>query len=302
MNGRPGHPIPRRRWGIAVLLGVSVLFNYFDRLALSVAGPSLRQELHLDALTLGVLFSAFSWSYAALQIPSGMILDRFGVTRVGRIGIMLWGVASAITALSGGYGGILLARLLLGAAEAPSFPLNSKAVGHWFPRAERSTATAMFDGMAKFSQVVGVPLVAVALVWFGWRGAFWMTAGLSFLFLIVFWICYRDPSEDAHLSPVEHDYILAGGAVPEGQRRRRHCADAGLHPYPPEGVGADAWLRLLRLFQLAVCFVAADLFRADHERQPAEISQLHHAALVHRHRRAVRHRRMAGRSSGAAGS
>ena len=88
MNGRPGHPIPRRRWGIAVLLGVSVLFNYFDRLALSVAGPSLRQELHLDALTLGVLFSAFSWSYAALQIPSGMILDRFGVTRVGRIGIM----------------------------------------------------------------------------------------------------------------------------------------------------------------------------------------------------------------------
>ena len=217
MNGRPGHPIPRRRWGIAVLLGVSVLFNYFDRLALSVAGPSLRQELHLDALTLGVLFSAFSWSYAALQIPSGMILDRFGVTRVGRIGIMLWGVASAITALSGGYGGILLARLLLGAAEAPSFPLNSKAVGHWFPRAERSTATAMFDGMAKFSQVVGVPLVAVALVWFGWRGAFWMTAGLSFLFLIVFWICYRDPSEDAHLSPVEHDYILAGGAVPEGR-------------------------------------------------------------------------------------
>ena len=166
----------------------SVLFNYFDRLALSVAGPSLRQELHLDALTLGVLFSAFSWSYAALQIPSGMILDRFGVTRVGRIGIVLWGVASVITALSGGYGGILLARLLLGAAAAPSFPLNSKAVGHWFPRAERSTATAMFDGMAKFSQVVGVPLVAVALVWFGWRGAFWMTAGLSFLFLIVFWI------------------------------------------------------------------------------------------------------------------
>ena len=181
MNSRPGHPISRRRWGIAVLLGVSVLFNYFDRLALSVAGPSLRQEFHLDALTLGVLFSAFSWSYAVLQIPSGMILDRFGVTRVGRIGIMLWGVASAITALSGGYGGILIARLLLGAAEAPSYPLNSKAVGHWFPRAERTTATAMFDGMGKFSQVVGVPLVAVALVRFGWRGAFWMTAGLSFL-------------------------------------------------------------------------------------------------------------------------
>ena len=85
--------------------------------------------------------------------------------------------------MAGGYGGIFVARLLLGAAEAPSFPLNSKAIGHWFPRSERSTATSMFDGMAKFSQVVGVPLVAVALVTFGWRGAFWMTSVLSLLFL-----------------------------------------------------------------------------------------------------------------------
>ena len=220
-------PVTRRRWGIAVLLGASVLFNYFDRLALSVAGPQLRIDLHLDAFTLGVLFSAFSWSYAILQIPSGMILDRYGVTRVGRIGILLWGVASAITAMAGGYAGILVARMLLGAAEAPSFPLNSKAVGHWFPRSERSTATAMFDGMAKFSQVVGVPLVAVALVTFGWRGAFWMTAVLSFAFLIVFWKVYRDPSEDERLSPTEYEYILSGGAVREGHSSNSSTAMLG---------------------------------------------------------------------------
>ncbi len=195
---------PRRRWGIAILLGSSVLINYFDRLSLSVAGPQLRTELHLDPLTLGLLFSAFSWSYTVLQIPSGVILDRFGVTWVGRIGIFLWGVASAITAMAGGYAGIFVARMLLGAAEAPSFPLNSKAVGLWFPRGERSTATALFDGMAKFSQVVGVPLVAVTLVLWGWRGAFAMTSILSFLFLIVFWVRYRDPSADARLSLAEH--------------------------------------------------------------------------------------------------
>lgn len=124
---------------------------------------------------------------------------------------------SSGSAMSGGYGGILVARLLLGAAEAPSFPLNAKAVGHWFPRAERSTATAMFDGMAKFSQVVGVPLVAFALVIFGWRGAFWMTSFLSFVFLLAFWIRYRDPSDDERLSPVEREYILSGGALPEGR-------------------------------------------------------------------------------------
>jgi MFS transporter, ACS family, D-galactonate transporter len=217
MSASQVQPAGRRRWGIAVLLGVSVLFNYFDRLALSVAGPQLTIDLHLDAFALGVLFSAFSWSYAILQVPSGMILDRYGVKYVGRIGILLWGVASAITAMAGGYGGILVARMLLGAAEAPSFPLNSKAVGHWFPRSERSTATSMFDGMAKFSQVIGVPLVALVLVSFGWRGAFWTTAALSFAFLIAFWAFYRDPSEDERLSPAEHAYILAGGAMSEGR-------------------------------------------------------------------------------------
>jgi len=217
VSGAASAAIPKRRWGIALLLGASVLINYFDRISLSVVGPQLRQEFHINALQLGVLFSAFAWSYAILQIPSGMLLDRFGVTRVGRIGIFLWGVASTIMALAGGYGGILVARMLLGIAEAPSFPLNSKAVGHWFPRHERSLATALFDGTAKFSQVVGVPLIAVALVIMGWRGAFAMTAMLSFLFLIVFWFVYRDPSEDERLSQAEHEYILAGGAAPEGR-------------------------------------------------------------------------------------
>jgi ACS family D-galactonate transporter-like MFS transporter len=172
-----------------MLLGASVLINYFDRLNLSVAAPQLRIELHLDPLTLGFLFSAFNWSYAVLQIPSGILLDRVGVTWVGRVGILLWGIASAITAMAGGYVGIFAARLLLGAAEAPSFPLNSKAIGLWFPRSERSTGTSMFDGMAKFSQVLGVPLVAVAMVTWGWRGAFWMTSIMSFLFFGVF--CWR---------------------------------------------------------------------------------------------------------------
>ena len=217
MRGAASAAIPKRRWGIALLLGASVLINYFDRISLSVVGPQLRQEFHINALQLGVLFSAFAWSYAILQIPSGMLLDRFGVTRVGRIGIFLWGVASTIMALAGGYGGIFVARMLLGIAEAPSFPLNSKAVGHWFTRHERSLATELFDGTAKFSQVVGVPLIAVALVIMGWRGAFATTAALSFLFLIVFWSVYRDPSEDERLSRAEHEYILAGGAAPEGR-------------------------------------------------------------------------------------
>ena len=216
MDASPLPPVPRRRWWIGILLGSGILVNYFDRINLSVAGPQLQQAFNLDAAQLGWLFSAFFWSYALLQIPTGLILDRFGVTPVGRIGAGLWWVATGLTALAGGFGGLLVARVLLGVAEGPAFPGNAKATGYWFPRQERAMATAIFDAAAKFSNVIGAPLVAVSVVAFGWRGAFWATAALSFIYFVAFWVFYRDPSADTHLSPAEREYIRAGGATPEG--------------------------------------------------------------------------------------
>ena len=135
--------VPRLRWRNAGLIGAGVLINYFDRISLSVAGPQLQQTLGLSSAELGWLFSGFFWTYALSQIPAGMILDRWGVTRVGRWSAFLWGVASAITAVSSGFAGIFAARALLGIAEAPSFPANSKATGYWFPRQERASSTAL---------------------------------------------------------------------------------------------------------------------------------------------------------------
>jgi MFS family permease len=150
-----------------------------------------------------------------------MVLDRFGPTKVGRWGAFLWGVASVITAFSSGFAGIFAARILLGVAEAPAFPVSSKATGYWFPRNERGLATAIFDAAAKFSNVIGVPLVAITVVSAGWRWGFALTAALSFLYFIAFTWLYRDPSADKRLSKAEYDYIQRGGAAPEGP------ADAG---------------------------------------------------------------------------
>ncbi len=208
--------VPRRRWGIGVLLGSGILVNYFDRINLSVAGPSLQHAFGLTPAQLGWLFSAFFWSYALSQIPIGLILDRFGVTPIGRIGAVFWTVATGLTALAGGYGGLIAARVLLGIAEAPAFPGNAKATGYWFPRSERSLATALFDAAAKFSNVIGAPLVAFSVIQYGWRGAFWGTAVLSLIYTIGFWVFYRDPSADPKLSPEERAYIHAGGAAREG--------------------------------------------------------------------------------------
>ncbi len=212
--------VPRRRWGIGVLLGIGILINYFDRINLSVAGADLERAFHIGPAELGLLFSAFFWSYALLQVPGGMVLDRFGVKWVGRWSALLWSIASAVTALANGLGIILVARVLLGIAEAPAFPASQKATGYWFPRQERARSTAIFDSAAKFSNVIGVPIVGLAIVSLGWRWGFWITAILSFGYFIVFWVRYRDPSDDARLSAAERDYIKAGGAVPEGQADR----------------------------------------------------------------------------------
>ena len=217
MNAFTAKIIPRLRWRIGGLIGAGVLINYFDRISISVAGPQLQQAFSLTPAELGLLFSAFFWSYALLQIPAGLVLDRFGVTRVGRWGALLWGIASTLTACASGFAGIFLARILLGIAEAPSFPANSKATGYWFPRKERALSTALFDAAAKFSNVIGVPLVALAVVYLGWRWGFGIVAALSFVYFIAFYVIYRDPSKHHKLTAEEHHYITSNGATPEGQ-------------------------------------------------------------------------------------
>jgi MFS family permease len=209
--------IPRLRWRIAALIGSGVLINYFDRISISVAGPQLERAFHLTPVDLGVLFSAFFWSYALLQIPVGLVLDRFGVTRVGRWSAFLWTAASALTACAGGFAGVFAARLLLGIAEAPSFPASSKATGYWFPRNERALSTSLYDVGAKFSNVIGVPLVALAVVRLGWRWGFGVVAALSFIYFMVFCWMYRDPSQHPRLTREEREYLATHGAEPEGQ-------------------------------------------------------------------------------------
>jgi ACS family D-galactonate transporter-like MFS transporter len=211
--------VPRRRWGIALLLGFGVLVNYFDRVNLSVSQDALHATFGISAVMFGYLLSAYSWTYALLQLPSGLLLDRFGVRVVGRISTLMWSVASFGAAVSTGVGGFIAARLLLGVGEAPTFPANAKAIGYWFPAGERSLATAIFDAAAKFASAIGVPLIGVLLLHFGWRWSFAATGCCSFLYFVLFYVFYRNPSKDKLLSDAERQFIVEGGAQPEDRAK-----------------------------------------------------------------------------------
>jgi MFS transporter, ACS family, D-galactonate transporter len=206
----------RVRWGIAVILFLGILINYFDRTNMSVATKPMMNEYHLTTGQMGILLSSFAWSYALLQIPVGALLDKIGVKWLMRIGTLIWSLATFMTALVSGMGLIILSRILLGAAEAPAFPSASKATGYWFPLHERGIATSTFDAAAKFSNVIGAPLVAWAVTQWGWRGGFWLTGILSLVYFIIYWIWYRDPKEHPRLSEEERKYIEEGGAQSEG--------------------------------------------------------------------------------------
>lgn len=199
--------VPRRRWRIAWLLGIGVLVNYFDRVNLSVSHDSLIAAFGISNIAFGYLSSAYNWSYAACQLPIGVLLDKFGVKRIGRIGISLWSVASFAAAISPNLGGLFGARLLLGVGEAPTFPANAKAVGLWFPPQERSLATSMFDAAAKFANAIGVPIIGIALLLMGWRWSFALTGIISVAYLLYFWRVYRDPDDDLELTSVERHFI-----------------------------------------------------------------------------------------------
>ena len=185
------------RWRIAPLLGLGVLVNYFDRVNLSVAIVPLKGDFGLSTVAVGYLLSTYSWTYILLQIPSGRLLDRFGVQRLGRVSTFLWSVASFLAGGANGFGGLVSARLLLGVAEAPTFPGNVKAISGWFPCEQRGLPMAIFDAAAKFASAIGIPVVAIVVHNWGWRMSFVVTGFVSLAYFALFWFVYRDPARES---------------------------------------------------------------------------------------------------------
>lgn len=186
------------RWRIAWLLSFGVLIAYVDRINLAVSYDALVRTFGISASTFGYLSAAYSWTYAACQLPAGMLLDRFGVRRVGIVSITLWTMASFFSAITPTMTCFFGARFLLGVGEASTFPGNAKAIGAWFPRHQRSLPMSMTDSAAKLASGLGVPLLGLILLKVGWRWSFALTAGISVFYLVLYRFAFQDaPSSEA---------------------------------------------------------------------------------------------------------
>ncbi|HZU62145.1 MAG TPA: MFS transporter, partial [Novosphingobium sp.] len=138
MSGPPSAPVPstpaparnttpdakpsRQRLVMLALIAAATLINYLDRSVMGVAKPALVADLHINPAVMGLIFSAFSWTYALAQIPGGLVLDRLGTRLTYALSLGLWSAMTALHAAMTGVAGLISARLALGLAEAPCFP------------------------------------------------------------------------------------------------------------------------------------------------------------------------------------
>jgi ACS family D-galactonate transporter-like MFS transporter len=202
----------RVRWvPILALVAIGTMINYLDRTVLGIAAPFLTKDLGLSGAQMGLVFSAFSWSYAALQIPGGIFLDRFGTRVTYFIAVVFWSAFTALMGVVRSLPALIMTRIGVGIFEAPCFPANSRILATWFPQQERARANSIYS----FGQYVGLGFLSLPLFWiterFGWRGLFFIVGGLGIAFGFVWWALYRNPNESTTVNRAELDYIEAGG-------------------------------------------------------------------------------------------
>ena len=211
----------RARYKILGLLAAGTMINYLDRTVLGIAAPQLTKELGINAALMGLIFSAFSWSYVVSQIPGGVFLDRFGSKLTYFLSMTLWSLCTLAQGFVSGVGALFACRLGLGITESPCFPTNSRVVATWFPQTERAFATGTYTvgeyiGLAFFS-----PLLFALMGAYGWRTLFYVVGGVGIVFGFIWWRFYREPHDHPAANDAELDYIEAGGGL---TRHATNCA------------------------------------------------------------------------------
>jgi sugar phosphate permease len=202
--------VPRRirviQTASLAMLVVCGTINYLDRGALSVANPAIRADLGVSISEMGLLLSAFAWSYALVQLPVGGLVDRAGPRVLLGIGMALWSLAQAAGGLVTSFGQFIWARIFLGIGEAPQYPTSARVVSNWFAQRDRGMPTGIFNAASPLGTALAPPLLTLLMLSFNWRWMFFAMGVVGLLGAVVWVLIYRDP-DAVGLSPEEHAYL-----------------------------------------------------------------------------------------------
>src|SRR5262245_7970453 len=204
----------RSRFTLLYLTFALSIITFIDRVCIAAAAPSIRQELGLDAVHIGWVFSAFTFAYAIFEIPTGWLGDWLGPRRVLMRIVLWWSAFTMATGITWNFWSLAIARFLFGAGEAGAYPNMSRSFARWFPADERGTAHGVVFLGSRLGGAVTPPLVVLIMSWAGWRVSFWIFGLLGVAWSAIWWQWFRDdPSEHPSVNAAELAIITAGTGV-----------------------------------------------------------------------------------------
>ena len=199
-------------------LALSVI-TYLDRVAIAVAATGIRADLGLSAVQMGWVFSAFTFAYAAFEIPSGWWGDVVGPRRVLTRIVLWWSGFTMATGFAWNFPSLVGARLLFGVGEAGAFPNISRAFARWFPAKEKGHAHGVVFMGTRLGGAIAPPLVVLLMSWIGWRGSFLVCGVFGVVWCVLWRRWFRDDPAD-HASVNTEELAIIHEGLESGARAR----------------------------------------------------------------------------------
>jgi MFS transporter, ACS family, hexuronate transporter len=200
-------PASNYRWIICALLFIITTINYMDRNILGVLKPTIQHDLNFTETDFGNIIFFFSIAYAIGYAGMGWLTDKIGIRLGLAAAAILWCLASTAHGMVASVTGFIVARIVLGLGEGGNFPTCIKTVATWFPVRDRAFATGIFNSGSNVGAMLA-PLIGGLMVAFsGWQAAFYVTGGIGLVWVVVWLMSYRDPTEQAGVSSSEVAYI-----------------------------------------------------------------------------------------------
>jgi MFS family permease len=201
------------RWSAVALCCGMITICYIDRVNLAVTAPTLMKVFNLTPAEMGILMSAFFWSYVLVMMPTGWMINRYGPKIIGFWCCLVWGLATVAMAVVTGFKSMLAVRVVLGVTESPAYPVSARVVSVWVPARERTFSSAAFDSCSRIGNAIAPPLVVWLTMTWGWQESFLITGLMAVAYAFVWKFNYHEPDDHPRVTESELAYIRQNEVV-----------------------------------------------------------------------------------------
>lgn len=221
----PARPRGSRRWLVMAFILFPLTFVMsLDRTNMTVSAPVIEKTFHFSLFEMSLILTSFTWTYAFLQVPGGLVAERWGARRTLTLANLWWSLWTILTTVGMSVASFVGIRALLGVGQAADWPSSVYALRRWFPESERSKGNSILLGGLYLGPIVGTPLTVLIVEALGWRASFIIYGLAGAVTAFLWWRFFRDRPRESGMSEEEAAYIEAG----EGEV---HAEESGLRSW-----------------------------------------------------------------------